>query len=86
MAFGGGLSFGRGRPLRTSEVGTEYAHGAFSVVGRAVAGAIGRFVAEAEAHLLAIVLGGRRCLSRWAPCLERVPSVSLGASLGCLRV
>ncbi len=79
MAFGGGL-------VRSSEVGTKFAHGAFAVVGRALAGADDRFEAEAEAQLLPPTPGGRRSLSRWADCLEHVASATLGPSLGCLRV
>ena len=79
MAFGDGL-------VRASVVDTKFAHGAFAVVGRVLVGADGLHEAEAEELLVPPTPGGRRSLSRWAACLERVASVTLGPALGCLRV
>ena len=79
MAFGDGL-------LRASVVDTRFAHGAFAVVGRVLVGADGLHEAEAEELLVPPTPVGRRSLSRWAACLERVASVTLGPALGCLRV
>ena len=79
MAFDDGL-------VEALVVDTRFAHGAFVVVGRALVGADGLHTAEAEELLVPPTPGGRRSLSRWAACLERVASVSLGPSLGCLRV
>ena len=79
MAFDDGL-------VEALVLDTRFAHGAFVVVGRALVGADGLHTAEAEELLAAPTPGGRRSLSRWADCLERVASATLGPSLGCLRV
>ena len=65
---------------------TKFDHGAFVVVGRSLVGADALPTAEAEELLAVPTPGGRRSLSRCAAGLERVVSVTLAASLGCLRV
>ena len=79
MAFGDGLA-------RASVVDKKFAHGAFAVVGRVLVGADGLLEAEAEELLVPPTPGGRRSLSLWAACKERVGSVTLAPALGCRRV
>ena len=66
--------------LGASVVGTRFAHGAFDVVGRAFVGAAGLHTAEADELLGSPVKGGRRSLSRWIACRERVGNTTLGPS------
>ena len=79
MAFDSGL-------VEALVLDTKFAYGAFIVVGRSLVGADDLHTAEAEELLAVPTPGGRRSLSRCAAGLERVASVTLAASFGCLRV